>query len=338
VIALLTPGASAQNFALTLFERYLESLRKQAAIPGLAAVIVQDGVVAWEKGLGVRNAERSLPVLPDTPFDVGGLTQSISGILAMKCVEMGAVALEGSVEPWHPEAKPGLTLTDLLSHVSPGAGYWYDSARFELLTPVLADCFDNTLAEVVSVEILDRLAMRRSVPGSDLLVTGSESRTRFSGAALERYASIMDEAATSYRVDRRGRTTPAVRKAVGLTASTGLVASARDVAAFATAVLDGVLVTDASRVRAWTRQTTSTGRPVPTGLGWFVQVYRGEPVVWSFSLLPDAYSSLLLVLPNRNLVFVLLANSDRLSAPFPLAAGDVTVSHFAQLFLGTFLR
>jgi hypothetical protein len=64
-----------------------------------------------------------------------------------------------------------------------------------------------------------------------------------------------------------------------------------------------------------------------------VQVYRGERVVWHFGNVPNAYSSLVLKLPARNVTFILLANSDDLSSPFQLAAGDVTRSVFATLFL-----
>jgi hypothetical protein len=37
--------------------------------------------------------------------------------------------------------------------------------------------------------------------------------------------------------------------------------------------------------------------------------------------------------PARGVTLVLLANSNGLVKPYPLAAGDVTVSPFAQLFL-----
>ena len=64
-----------------------------------------------------------------------------------------------------------------------------------------------------------------------------------------------------------------------------------------------------------------------------MQFYRGERVVWHFGFLPNAYSALMIKLPARHLTFILLANSDRLSAPFQLASGDVTRSVFATLFL-----
>ena len=76
---------------------------------------------------------------------------------------------------------------------------------------------------------------------------------------------------------------------------------------------------------------------IPMGLGWFVQRYNDEPVVWHFGLVANGYSSMILKLPNRHLTLILLANSDGLTAPFQLASGDVTKSLFATLFLRLFV-
>jgi hypothetical protein len=79
------------------------------------------------------------------------------------------------------------------------------------------------------------------------------------------------------------------------------------------------------------------GANVPTGLGWFVQSYNGRDLVWQFGNLPNAYSSLILKVPERRITLILLANSDGLSAPFALEQGDVTASLYARLFLRVFL-
>jgi hypothetical protein len=56
-------------------------------------------------------------------------------------------------------------------------------------------------------------------------------------------------------------------------------------------------------------------------------------VVWHFGNVPNAYSSLIIKLPERGITFILLANSDGLTAPFDMTQGDVTRSLFASLFL-----
>ena len=73
--------------------------------------------------------------------------------------------------------------------------------------------------------------------------------------------------------------------------------------------------------------------PLPHGLGWFVQVVGGEPIVWQYGASPVS-SSFMMSLPNRRLTMILLANSNGLVEPFVLTPGDVTASPFARVFLG----
>jgi hypothetical protein len=79
------------------------------------------------------------------------------------------------------------------------------------------------------------------------------------------------------------------------------------------------------------------GIATPFGMGWFVQYYQGEKLVWQHGYVPDAFSSLILKVPGRQLTLILLANSDGLSAQFALSEGDVTSSPFARTFLRLFL-
>ena len=89
---------------------------------------------------------------------------------------------------------------------------------------------------------------------------------------------------------------------------------------------------------AWRPAAGAGGAALPHGLGWFVQAYNGETVVWQFGVGDDASSSLVITVPAREFTLVLFANSDRLVRPFALAEGDLTVSPFARLFLGLFVR
>ena len=108
----------------------------------------------------------------------------------------------------------------------------------------------------------------------------------------------------------------------------------RDLARFDAALDKGLLLRDDTRAMAWSNiarrrrarrfQPGSAGSSRPTA---------NDRVVWHFGLVPNAYSSLIIKLPGRGLTFILLANSDGLSAPFQLDAGDITRSLFATLFL-----
>jgi CubicO group peptidase (beta-lactamase class C family) len=120
-----------------------------------------------------------------------------------------------------------------------------------------------------------------------------------------------------------------------INAAAGLVSTVRDLARFDAALNDSVLLTPESRQLAWSPFVSSTGVPQPYGLGWFVQTSEGVPLVWHYGYW-EQYSSLYLRLPQRDLTLILLANSGELSARFNLAAGNVTGSPFARLFLRIF--
>jgi hypothetical protein len=57
---------------------YVESLRVQAGIPGLAVSIVGPDDVIWEQSFGRQDAERSIATRTDTPFHLDGLTQIVT--------------------------------------------------------------------------------------------------------------------------------------------------------------------------------------------------------------------------------------------------------------------
>jgi Beta-lactamase len=113
------------------------------------------------------------------------------------------------------------------------------------------------------------------------------------------------------------------------------VSTVRDLARFDNALNDAVLLRPESLATAWSPANFG-GAPLPTGLGWFVQTYQGERIIWHFSHIPDAYSALMLKMPARQLTLIMLANSDGLSTGANLEQGDVTVSPFVKIFLRLF--
>src|SRR5262249_37161508 len=152
------------------------------------------------------------------------------------------------------------------------------------------------------------------------------------------YADVLQRLATPYRVDASGRATPSSYVASTLTPASGLISTVRDLAKFDLALKNGAVMRPAAFAFALTPPVDANRNPLPHAYGWFVQNYGGEPVVWQFGVSDNASSSMIIMLPRRALTLILLANSQGLARPFPLAAGDVTVSPFARLFLSVFAR
>ena len=322
-------------------ESYLESLRTQTGIPGMSAALVQDGEIVWERGFGFQNLESRVRATPDTPYPIADISQTIAAVLVLQCAEERRLELDAPVRRYGgvvPEQSA--TLRQVLSHTSAGASgesFHYDPERYSQLTPVVETCIPQPYRKSVAVNVLERLAMKDSVPGRDLIDPNLLAEPLFATEILERYRRVLERIAIPYKVDKRGRATRHDVAPEGINAATGLVTTVRDFARFVAALDETVLLKDDTLGVAWSPATSSRQTSLPTGLGWFVQSYRGEPVVWHFGLIANGYSSLVVKLPSRHLTFILFANSEGLSAPFQLDAGDVTRSLFATLFLRLYL-
>lgn len=341
VIGSLARPSDAQTLGLSLFERYLESLRQQAGIPGLSAVIVQERRIVWERGFGQQDIENSIAATPATPYPIGGITQTFAATLLLQCSERGALGLDERIVRWSPLIpEPGATVRQVMAHMStgvPGSRFAFDPARYAALTPVIESCGSRAYRQLLADDVFDRLAMVDTVPGHDVEEPAARARQLFDAGSLEQYEATLRRLAVPYRVDSRGRAARSDFPDKGANAATGLISTARDLARFDAALDDGVLLRPESLAMAWSNVVQVTGTASPAGLGWFSQTYNGQRLIWHFGVLPNAYSSLILKVPGRNLTLILLANSDGLSAPFPLAEGDVTTSLFARLFLRLFI-
>lgn len=335
----LAPRPDAQSLPYALFDRYLDALREEAGIPGLSVAIVQGRRLVWDTGLGRQDAEQGIPARADTPYLIGDLTQNFAAVVLGQCVERTGLSITQPMSRWSsliPE--PGAQVQHVLAHAStgtPGETYRYDVGRFAQLTPVADDCTDRPFRRAVAEDIFDRLGMNDSLPGRDLAAIGATAPDFFDDGVLRDYESVLTRLAVPYRV-RGGKATRGDYPADAVSTATGLISTVRDLARFDIALDDNALIGQNLRAVAWTNVTTSAGAPLPTGLGWFVQTYNGERLIWQFGAIRDVGSALLLKVPSRDMTLILLANSDGL-APDTVANGDITVSLFAKLFLRLFV-
>jgi CubicO group peptidase (beta-lactamase class C family) len=337
VVLLFQARVGTQTLVFSLFETYLQQLQVQAGIPGLSAAILQDQKVIWSAGLGQRSVEGSLPATADTPYAIADLTQTITAALVLYCVERGQIRLSDPIGRWVPTAEsPTTTLQQLLSHAGTGTtgGFRYSPSRFALLAHPVEQCMGQPFRKVVARDVFDLLSMRHAVPGYDLSTPTPEFQQLFDEATLTGYAALLQRMALPYKLDRNRRPVRSQFPFAGIDGSLGAIASVLDLAEFDKGL--PLHLRPETMATAFTN-TANNGVASPFGLGWFVQTYQGEKLVWHFGYTPDTSSSLMLKVPGRRLTLILLANSDGLSAPYSFTDGDVTSSHFARTFLRLFL-
>lgn len=123
------------------FNAYVNGVRKQFDVPGIAVAIVKDGKVVLEQGYGVR--QYGTHGAPDRPVDAHTIFAIASNTKAFTAASLSMLADQGKLDmgdrvidhlPWFRMSDPGIThdmrIRDLLAHhsgLSLGAGdllYW----------------------------------------------------------------------------------------------------------------------------------------------------------------------------------------------------------------------
>jgi CubicO group peptidase (beta-lactamase class C family) len=275
-----------------------------------------------------------MAVAPGTPFRIASLTKTFASALLMQFCEAGKLNLDEPVVRHLPLSArfvngplgEDVKVRHVLSHTSeskpPGERYAYSGARFSLLTTVAESLGGKPFRELLAERVLDRVGMSRTVPGQN--------------ATEKRYREALADLAAPYKLDNAGRLVASEYPPKGISASAGLVSTVEDLARYDAAIDSHQLIRPETQELAWTPGRNRMGETMPYALGWFVQMHRGERLVWHYGYYPGSFSALYLKIPRRNVTLLLLANSDGLSRPFPsLGKGDVTGSAFASLFLNS---
>jgi len=313
------------------FTAQVDAIRTRLHIPGLSAIVVRGDTVLWEDGLGVTDLDSGAPVTAATVFHLASLTKPFAAAVVLQLVDEGKLSLDAPIADFgiQIESEGTVRVRHLLSHTSegvPGESYHYNGDRFALLDQVIARTANAPFALLLSERVLRPLALEHTSPNpQDAAACALAGRDA---------AAVRAALATGYGLD--DDEPEEVDYPGHFSTAAGLVSTPRDVARFAAALNAGQLLAPATRELAWTPTVGAGGAPLPYGLGWFVKDVAGERVVWHYGYW-TGNSSLIIVVPARELVFVALSNSDQLSAPFRLGSGDLLSSPLAQAFVNGFV-
>jgi CubicO group peptidase (beta-lactamase class C family) len=321
------PSRDAQEFV-----QRLDQLRRDLSIPGLGVAISSGEQVILAGGLGLADVEASIAPTGTTSFHLASLTKTYASTLLMQLVEEGRVDLEDPVADYGVVlSSPGtVRVKHLLTHTSegvPGATFSYNGDRFQLLENVIRQASGRAYGELLVERILKPLQLRQTAPNV-------QDAASFALMGLDRDAFLAN-LAKPYALDSAGRIVPSAYPSFFGVAA-GLISSAAEVTEYSLAIDREAFLRPETKARVFTPATSNSGQPLPYGLGWFVQTVGGQKIAWHYGLW-TANSSLIIKALDKRLTLVVLANSDRLSAPFPLARGDVMVSPVAREFVEAFV-
>lgn len=340
------------------FEQKLEEMRKKLSIPGMSVAVLKEQKIVFAKGFGYADIEKQIPATENTPYNIASLTKPFGATALMALVEEGRLNLDDAMAEMLKDThfqygdhtaqgyadlckkirrlawRYGSLLRDYrchtekisvrhhLTHTSqgmPGETYRYNGFLYTFLSDVAQEASGKRFDELLVEKIISPLEMTRTVPSIN-----------------EKYRDqILAERAKYYRTGFLGGFVPS-KYPVTLSASAGMVSTVLDLPKFDVAMDRNLIVSEESKEQMFTPTVSNSGQTLPHGLGWFIQEHSGVKIVWHYGWAPNAYSSMILKVPEKKVTLVLLANSDGASAPFQLGEGNVFKSPFAVAFIDLF--
>lgn len=323
-------GINGPSHSVAEFEQRLEALRVQSRIPAITAVITRGQDVVWVRAFGTADLATGRLATDTTVYHLASITKPFASVVLLQLVQEGKLSLDDPVSKFGVALQSSGTVRvrHLLSHTSegvPGTTFRYNGDRFALLDTVVAQTAGRSFAAALQERIVATLGLTHTAP--------NPQSPSFAAAGLN-LPAFESNLARGYIVAGNSHTPTAYPALFSVAA--GLTASALDVAAFSMAMDRNALLEPETKALAFAPTVNPAGDTLPYGLGWFSTRYRGVRVVWQYGLW-TAISSLIIKVPERELTFVVLGNTDALSAPYPLGAGRLETSPWAREFLDAFV-
>ena len=334
------------------FEQYLQEKMEDDHIPGMAVALVNSDEIIYTQGFGFRNVEENLPVTPDTLFHIGSTQKSMTAMLIATLVDDGYFDWDtpvveilpefvlsdpeatqevtfrhllsmraGISEEAEDEIDTGGSFDDLLDAVAeteivgfPGEVFEYSNLSVSLagyLGSLAVDedteDFHTAYAELLKERILLPIGMNTAT----LYLSEAQSSGNFSYS----YALDGDEPVLTETYD--------VEKDI-LAPSGSLKASVTEMGLYIQTQLNRGLAPNGTRVVS-EENLTETWQPYleDYGMGWEIKTHEGIKII-SHEGAYDDFVSIIGFMPDENIGFVVLVNSEETGAiveevPFVLA-------------------
>jgi serine beta-lactamase-like protein LACTB, mitochondrial len=326
------PSPTPLPLPLNRIEALVSAAMLAHGIPGLTVSVATEREVRWSAGYGMADLENFVPARELTVYRLASVTKPITATAVLQLVEQGKLDLDAPVQKYaadFPEKPWPVTARQLLAHQA-GIRNWTDeefrnTRRYASLGDALGVFKDDALAYEPGTKVL------YTSYGYNLLgsVVEGASGQRFldylrehvfepAGMVWARADDVMAIIPNRARGYQRTPDGAILNSSLSDTSNRipggGLVATADDVARFATALQGGLLLKPETLKLMLARQKLKNGTPTGFGLGFVIGSYRRHREVYHLGGQPRV-STLLYMRPDQGLAVVLLTNLEGVGNP-----------------------
>lgn len=340
----------------TELQPLIEDFARQQQVPGLAIGVIEGGRLIYTNGFGVKNlAHNDDPVTPRSLFHMASITKTFVATSIMQLVEAGKINLDTPVVQYLPyfrladDRYQTITVRQMVTHTSgmpdvedyewdkpqyddgaleryvrslsdkklifaPDADFRYSNMAFEVLGDLIAKVSGESFDDYVQHHILTPLEMKDST----LLIKRTNATLMTWGHERDSSGHVFPSKVYPYNRMH--------------SPSSNLHSNVEDMARWAIANLNHgelggtrILKEQTYDIMWKPAHKLSDGRTV--GISWFLGEYRGQATV-SHGGGDTGYATFLMLLPEKKMAVVLMANCDWLGdgrAQIAHAALDVAL-------------
>jgi len=294
----------------------LDKELSELALPSVSMALMDHGKIVWAGARGWADYPNRIPATTDTVYNIASLTKPMTAVVLMQLVEAGKLDLETPMQRYDPSYKdPRITVGHVLSMRSesdpPGSGYSYNGNPYGTLDTVIRGAGGEELGQAFSSRIIEPLGLKQMSPGS---LKDPKFAKGLSTAEIAHYEAINARLAKPTAVYGGTELTDAIPIDPEPNAAANVVSTASDYARFVDGVMRGKLLKPETLAKMWTAPVLGKGETSPYANGWFVEDYRGHRIIYHYGYYPSAYSAVMMMVPDKELVFVAIANGHSVNA------------------------
>jgi len=153
--------------------------------PGMAVMVIRDGVVVHARGYGAANLEPARPITRATPFRLASVTKQFTCLAILELAEQGKLSIDDAAVDYVPSLARfgrGVTIRHLMQHTSGLPEYYDELARLEYQIPSADD--DPLLTAIDASQLYEHWGEQVFEPGE---------RYDYSNPGYEQLALIIEK-------------------------------------------------------------------------------------------------------------------------------------------------
>ncbi len=312
-------------------EKTIEERRKELGVPGVAVAVVKDDKVIFQKGFGLRDIERNLPVTADTLFAIGSCSKAFTAMAAVISADEGKLSLDDPPKKHlayfklqDPEADAKITVRDLLHHSS-----GLDRTDFTWYTGVLSreEAIRVSVLAKPTAKFREKFQYQNNMYSAAGEVVARANNTTWENYIAARFfkplgmrssdtsVKVMAKAAdhaTGYGLQDKVATKAILRDLTNIAPAGAINSNVKDMSQWVRLMLGGGIFEGKRFVseKGYTeivKKHISMGGNNGYGLGWALNEWNGRQVI-SHGGGIDGFNSLVALLPDQKLGLVVLTN------------------------------